>query len=369
MLYTGSGGVGANASFIYPNTTYAYDIAGDDLIIGYGGDAGATITTGDAAEDLTIDPNTTGDIIFEIGSTSSLQIIEEAAPAEDMVLISNSGGGTTTNGVDALSIDFTQGSGSGKTNSAINIAATSGGVASDNFYGLQIGNLSGAGASTNEYAITIGTGWDRGLSVATNSVIGSGSDTFTFNPSRSVSDAIYAGAARPAKTLTLSPEYEGATLTASGSSEITGTMTADASPSAAWRTWYEWTSSSTDIQNYTVVVRATLPSDFSAWSGTNPVMTVAYNTEDTSTNFNHLDITAFLSTDTTGVPVFQKLNNVSGTDKIWTTVSINSNDVDDGTGDDWDAAGETAVIYLKMYSKQTNYTQIGDIVLNYLSKF
>ena len=98
-------------------------------------------------------------------------------------------------------------------------------------------------------------------------------------------------------------------------------------------------------------------------------MKVALNTEDTSNSFNKLDITMFLSTDTTGVPVFQKLANVSGTDKTWTTVSINSNDVDDGTGDDWDAAAETAVIYLKMYSKQTNYTQIGDIVLNYLSKF
>ena len=33
---------------------------------------------------------------------------------------------------------------------------------------------------------------------------------------------------------------------------------------------------------------------------------------------------------------------------------------------DWDAAGETAVIYLKMYAKATgNYVQIGDIVLNY----
>ena len=45
-------------------------------------------------------------------------------------------------------------------------------------------------------------------------------------------------------------------------------------------------------------------------------------------------------------------------------------DVDDGVRADWDAAGETAVIYLKMKASGTyNNVQVGDIVLNYLAKF
>ena len=68
---------------------------------------------------------------------------------------------------------------------------------------------------------------------------------------------------------------------------------------------------------------------------------------------------------------------VSGTAKTWTTLTIDDCELDDnagvctfGTSPDWDAAGETAVIYLKMYAKATgNYVQVGDITLNYLAAF
>ena len=59
----------------------------------------------------------------------------------------------------------------------------------------------------------------------------------------------------------------------------------------------------------------------------------------------------------------------SGTAKTWTTVSCTNTQLDDGTAPDWDAAGETAVIYLRMYSRNNAYVQIGDIVMSYLAKF
>jgi len=53
----------------------------------------------------------------------------------------------------------------------------------------------------------------------------------------------------------------------------------------------------------------------------------------------------------------------------WTTVTIDDSVIDDGAAPDWDAAGETAVIYLRLGSKSDNFARVGDIKLNYLSKW
>jgi hypothetical protein len=176
----------------------------------------------------------------------------------------------------------------------------------------------------------------------------------------------YAGTARPTKKLVLSPEYAGATLTASGSANITGDMTSDASPSASWRTYYEWTSTQTALHDYTVAVRATLPSDFSAWATTNALQ-IDYNTELTTSDTNKLDVLVYNPSDTPATPVVMRTANVSATVKTWTTLNIDDSAI---TGTPaWNTAGQSAVIYLRMYAKDTNYVQIGDVVLNYLSKF
>ncbi len=60
LNYTGSG----ETAFLYNNTTYTYDFATQDLILGYSGVDGADITTQDTNENLTIDPNGTGTIYF-----------------------------------------------------------------------------------------------------------------------------------------------------------------------------------------------------------------------------------------------------------------------------------------------------------------
>jgi hypothetical protein len=53
----------------------------------------------------------------------------------------------------------------------------------------------------------------------------------------------------------------------------------------------------------------------------------------------------------------------------WATATIDDSVLDDGAGSEWDAAGETAVIYLRMGSQSGNYARVGDITLNYLSSY
>ena len=97
-------------------------------------------------------------------------------------------------------------------------------------------------------------------------------------------------------------------------------------------------------------------------------MTVAYNTETTNANLNKFDILV-IRDNSTGAQVTGKLANVSATGKTWANVDIIKADLDDDSGEEWDTAYQTSLIYLKLYSKQNNYIQVGDITLNYLSRF
>jgi len=189
-------------------------------------------------------------------------------------------------------------------------------------------------------------------------------------------NSIFRGTSRPTKTINLSPEYSGAVLTASGSATINGSMTSDASPSAAlsnYRTYYEWTSTQTTLQDYTVAVRITLPKDFSAWAASNAIQ-ISYNTELTTNNTSKFDALIY-NTDTSlsatdqATPVVYSQANVSASVKTWKTLDIDDSLLDSGATRDLDAAGESAIIYLKMYSKDSNHVQIGDIVLSYLAAF
>ncbi len=196
--------------------------------------------------------------------------------------------------------------------------------------------------------------------------IGNSTDGLVFSPT-TANNSVYSGAARPTKTITLSPEYAGAVLTASGSATTNGSMTSDASPSANFRTYYEWTSTQASLNDYTVAVRVTLPQDFGAWVTGNSI-TVNFNTASTNNTTNKLDVYVYNPSSSTTTPVTYKLSNVSGTDKTWTNVNITDTELNNGIT--WNTAGQTATFYLKMYASGTyNYTQIGNIVLNYKAKF
>lgn len=183
----------------------------------------------------------------------------------------------------------------------------------------------------------------------------------------------FTGDARPTKKITLSPEYSGATLTTfygSGTdSSVTGTMNADVETTSAddLRTFYEWSSAQASLHSYTVAVRVTLPQDFSAWSTSNALV-INYTTESTSTANNTVNAYVYLSSDTSAA-VGSSTSLAASVAEAWTTSAIDDSTLDDGSGTEWDAAGETAVIYLRMQSKDNNFSRIGDITLNYLGKY
>jgi UDP-N-acetylglucosamine transferase subunit ALG13 len=191
----------------------------------------------------------------------------------------------------------------------------------------------------------------------------------------------YTGTARPTKQIVLSPEYAGGILTASDSAGVTGShdgdMTADASASAGtlftlnsvaqkYQTYYEWNSVETTFQDYTVAVRVTLPADFDSWRPGGSSIQVLYNTEANTATSNKLDM--FLYPSTSSVPTVYRQGQFSNTAaKAWQTIDVPATDLNDGTP--WNAASQSAILYFKMYSKDSNYVQLGDIILNYLSKF
>ena len=221
----------------------------------------------------------------------------------------------------------------------------------------------GTSNASSTLALTGGDDWS--VSTTGLAVLGASANSFTFDPT---SGPTYVGTARPTKKITLSPEFAGAVFVASGSATTTGTMTSDASPSAAWRNYYKWTSSQAALQDYTIPVRITLPQDFSAWATSNAIQ-ISYYTNQTSSAENALDVLIYNDTDTPGSYVSRSVNNTSGTAKTWTTLTIDDSDIDDNVAPDWDAAGETAVIYLKVAARGNADTLVGDIVLTYLAKY
>ena len=300
----------------------------------------------------------------------------------------------STDGENAEKITMNQQSGgSGETNAGLKIEVNHSGDSDDTALGLMIsagtttaGDMYGVmvndvtGGAGNETGFEVGSGWDVGLQVNSpaqisstlsatgTTTIGTGANVFTFDP---LNGPNYTGTARPTKTIVLSPEYVGATLTAfygaGTDTNVDGTMTADieTTTSNEFRTFYSWISSNASLNSYTVVVRFTLPSDFSEWQ-TN-AMTIDFSTASTSSTDNAVDFYIYSTTNSTAI--FSSTDNVSSTAGSWQSVSISASSLVDGSAPDWDSANQTAVIFLRVRSANSNEVKIGDIKLNYYAKF
>jgi hypothetical protein len=158
------------------------------------------------------------------------------------------------------------------------------------------------------------------------------------------------------RQVTLEAEYEGAVLSADGSTNV-GNMFADNTGSTgSWMNYYQWSSSETVLNDYDVRVRFTLPSDFTSWD-TNAIV-VDYVTQTTTSTDNQLNISVYL--ESSGTADYNDNNNVSSVAGTWTTTTI----LDTGLSD-CDTAGEACVLVLQMQSKNDNYVRVGDLTLNY----
>jgi len=205
------------------------------------------------------------------------------------------------------------------------------------------GDLTTAGDIVTEGTISVGNFGDQGSIRynATDDVIEFSNDGTTW---------LTLGAAT--SKVVLSPEYAGAVLSADASSNI-GSMTSDSDADS--KNYYEWNSSETSFNDYDIRVRFTLPSDFDTWSST--ALTLNFVTEDTGTN-SKADIYLYLATSATVDD--SATNGASSSGGTWTSMSLQSADLNE-----CDAAGETCMLIIRMYSANDNYTRVGDIELNY----
>lgn len=148
-----------------------------------------------------------------------------------------------------------------------------------------------------------------------------------------------------------SAEYAGAIMMADGTNN-TGFMTSDNSGSANnWMNYYEWGSLEASQQDYDVILRLHLPTDFVSWDANAIVIDYL-----TSTANSQLDIDIRQEDDT-------QLDFLSGlnSSNAWSTATFTAAEMVNWT------AGETVVVILKMSTFGSgNKVQIGDVTLNYL---
>lgn len=178
------------------------------------------------------------------------------------------------------------------------------------------------------------------------------------------------------RSIVISPEYPGGSLSADGSGTTSVAMTSDNTLNAAgigWKNYYELSSTEATLQDYSVIVRVTLPSDFDTWeTGSCPSSTCAlefaYQTGVGATADNTISYIVSNDTDTPASSVCSVGNTASTS---WGSSGCTEAVLNDNSAPEWDAAGETAVVRIKLAAKNTTnaLTRAGDIILRYKSKF
>ncbi len=134
--------------------------------------AGTGITVN--ADDVAINQDTsftwTNSHAFTLAGAENVSLTNTTASADQLSLAVS---GVTTDAVDGLAIAFTQAddADAADTNAALNISLTSSSTDADTLYGINLSNITAGTA--NEYAINIGTGYDRGINLGANSIVGS----------------------------------------------------------------------------------------------------------------------------------------------------------------------------------------------------
>jgi hypothetical protein len=140
-----------------------------------------------------------------------------------------------------------------------------------------------------------------------------------------------------------------------------------------WKNYYELSSAEATLQDYSVLVRVTLPSDFGTWEtgscpGATCALEFAYQTGVGTTDDNGVSYIVSNDTDTPGTAVCSVGSTAS---TAWGLSGCTEATLNDGAASEWDAAGESAVIRIKMAAKNSAsaLARIGDIILRYRSTF
>ncbi len=315
--------------------------------------------------------NTINGVIINAGAVSGVSTLGlsgaiAGATATNTIngLIINSGAlsGATTLGLSGAITGATA------TNTINGIIINSGAVSNVSTLGLS-GAITGATVTNTINGVVINSGAVSSvttLGASSTVTIGSGGNTYTFNPAAAPA---LAGTARPDRRATLVPEYSGAVLTGTG----TGTMTSDfcaaslgvggltatnttvCNTSGDTHNYYNWTTSQGTAQTYSVYVKWRVPDNFSAWDTTNSIQ--AYAKRSDATN-GHVNIKVF---DTANA-----LNNAGGTEvagaaNTWVQNGINI------SGGTW-TVGSYITLQIDITAAATGgISNVGEINLNYFT--
>ena len=121
------------------------------------------------------------------------------------------------------------------------------------------------------------------------------------------------------------------------------------------KNFYSWTSTRSALQDYDVIVRVSLPSQFVRWNAT--PLSVTYRSTSADTANNTLDISVY---DTNGVPVTLIGSSTSLANTSWTTTTLSW-----GAGPTW-TAGQDFLVRFKVSAKDNFQMHIGDMKLKYV---
>ncbi len=301
--------------------------------------------------------NTINGVIINSGAVSNVSTLGlsgaiTGATATNTIngLIINSGAlsGATTLGLSGAITAATA------TNTINGIVINSGAVSGVSTLGLS-GAISGATATNTINGMIINSGAVSGvttLGASSTVTIGSGGNTYTFDPS---SGPTYAGTAMPTKRITLVPEYAGASLTGTG----VGVMTSDNDTTASsYRNYYNWTTSQGASQTYSVWIKVPLPADFDSWTSASALTVEAWS--DTLAN------TAVTATtyDTGNTVACSGVSIEPGSPSTWADTTP-TNCTTTGT---W-AANGIMTVKLDLSSLSGANVRVGRLYLQYKSKF
>ncbi|HRC28370.1 MAG TPA: right-handed parallel beta-helix repeat-containing protein, partial [Candidatus Saccharimonas sp.] len=200
---------------------------------------------------------------------------------------------------------------------------------------------------------------------AMNVTIGASGNTVTL----STTGLALAGTARPDITVTLAPEYQGATFTGDGSNN-SGSLSSDfcsgssrqnvnATICAATEThnYYTWTNTQVTLQDYDLYVRYQLPSDYDTGTMTNLKI---WGWGTTSANEQ---VTIALVSDASGTACSTSSNAITS-NTTWQQATVGS-----PLGACTPAAGDVVTFKVHVVASQNNYARAGEISFGYKRKF
>lgn len=174
---------------------------------------------------------------------------------------------------------------------------------------------------------------------------------------------IFTGDARHTKTISLSPQYEGAVIDSDSdiicASNNNGVISTGYDM-ANYRNYYSWTSNNTSKQCKDIIISVKLPTDFSEWVDQNSIdiEAKASSLMDTGYAMAIYNATSEQWDDSYGVTY----NSQNGLSSIW------GNIITDGFDGDYQA-GDRVIIKIRLSASNGTEIRLGDITLKYLAKF